>query len=149
MSETLPPGWTQSVSRKTGKTYYYNTITGESQWERPDSEDRVRCSHLLVKHAGSRNPSSWKEAKITRSKDEARETLLKLRERIASGEISFADLAKTESDCGSAKTGGDLGWFGKDEMQKPFEVATYALAVGELSDIVDTDSGLHIIYRTG
>ena len=46
MSETLSPGWTQSVSRKTGKTYYYNTITGESQWERPDSEDRV-CEKVM------------------------------------------------------------------------------------------------------
>ena len=48
----------------------------------------------------------------------------------------------------SAKQGGDLGQFGRGQMQKPFEDATYALAVGALSGIVDTESGVHIILRT-
>ena len=42
-----------------------------------------------------------------------------------------------------------VGRFGRGQMQKPFEEATYALKVGELSDVVDTDSGVHIILRTG
>lgn len=52
------------------------------------------------------------------------------------------------SDCSSAKRGGDLGLFGRGAMQKPFEDAAFALKVGELSQIVDTDSGVHIIMRT-
>lgn len=70
-----------------------------------------------------------------------------LRHKIISGESTFADLASTESDCSSAKKGGDLGFFSRGQMQKPFEDASFALQVGEISDIVETDSGVHIIQR--
>lgn len=60
----------------------------------------------------------------------------------------MAELAKTYSDCSSAKRGGDLGLFGRNCMQKPFEDAAFNLKVGEMSDIVETDSGLHLILRT-
>lgn len=61
----------------------------------------------------------------------------------------FAALAYHRSDCGSFQNGGDLGEFGPGEMQAPFEAATKALKPGQLSGMVETDSGLHIIYRTG
>ena len=70
------------------------------------------------------------------------------REQIVKGEAKFEDLASQYSDCSSAKRGGDLGPFGRGQMQKPFEEATYALEVGELSEPVITDSGVHIIKRT-
>jgi len=107
---------------------------------------------LQVKHSGSRRPASWKDpqgAVITkRSKEQAIALLQDFRKQIVEGKVQFADLAKRESDCGSAQNGGDLGEFGRGEMQAPFENATYALKVGELSDIIDTDSGVHIILRT-
>lgn len=110
--------------------------------------DQVQASHLLVKHNKSRNPTSWRSPKITRTKDEAREILEGYRAQIVSGEAKFADLATQYSDCSSAKRGGDLGPFGRGMMQQAFEDATFALKVGELSGIVDSDSGLHIILRT-
>lgn len=58
------------------------------------------------------------------------------------------DLAQKYSDCSSAKRGGDLGPFQRGTMQKPFEEAAFALKVGEMSQTVDTDSGVHIILRT-
>lgn len=61
----------------------------------------------------------------------------------------FAQLAKEHSDCSSHDKGGDLGWFKRGQMQRPFEDATYSLRVGEMSDIITTDSGVHIILRTG
>ena len=75
------------MSHATGMTYYLNIYTKESQWDVPTEPakpaagsgsggpDRVQCSHLLVKHAGSRRPSSWRQEKITISKEEAIETL--------------------------------------------------------------------------
>lgn len=52
------------------------------------------------------------------------------------------------SDCSSAHKGGDLGFFGRGQMQKPFEDATFALPVGGLSGVIQTDSGTHVILRT-
>lgn len=61
----------------------------------------------------------------------------------------FEELAKKESqDPGSASAGGDLGYFGPGAMVKSFEDATYALAVGQISDVVRTDFGFHIIELT-
>ncbi|KAF8572102.1 hypothetical protein P879_00274, partial [Paragonimus westermani] len=98
---TLVARWKRCFGRTLfpGKTYYVNTETQETQWEFPDhpasSSDRVRCLHLLVKHSGSRRPSSWKEKTITRSRDEALDIINGYKKRIEMGEISFEDLART------------------------------------------------------
>ncbi|KAG0037575.1 hypothetical protein BGZ83_003372, partial [Gryganskiella cystojenkinii] len=110
---------------------------------------RVRVSHLLVKHTESRRPSSWREATITRTKDEALKRLEEFQARIKASETSLADLAATESDCSSAKKSGDLGFFEHGQMQPQFEKASFALKVGEMSEPVWTDSGVHLILRTG
>lgn len=112
-------------------------------------EKKVRASHLLVKHKDSRRPSSWKEEHITRSQEEALRMIERYRSMIENGQVEFGVLASTESDCSSAKRGGDLGWFGKGEMQKAFEDATYGLQIGEMSMPVFSSSGIHIILRTG
>ncbi|XP_061687108.1 peptidyl-prolyl cis-trans isomerase NIMA-interacting 1 [Syngnathoides biaculeatus] len=153
--EPLPSGWEKRMSRNSGKVYYFNHITNASQWERPaggdghGEPDKVRCSHLLVKHNQSRRPSSWREQNITRSKDDALDLIQNYIERIKSEEEKFDKLASQFSDCSSAKNGGDLGLFGRGQMQKPFEDASFALKIGEMSGPVFTDSGVHIILRTG
>ena len=53
------------------------------------------------------------------------------------------------SDCDTAKHGGDLGWFAANYMQPEFEAAVLALEVDQLSGIVETASGVHLIQRTG
>ncbi|KAJ7317617.1 hypothetical protein JRQ81_003779 [Phrynocephalus forsythii] len=154
--EKLPAGWEKRMSRSSGRVYYFNHITNASQWERPTGNSKngqgeptkVRCSHLLVKHNQSRRPSSWREDKITRSKEEALELINGYIQKIKSGEEDFETLASQFSDCSSAKAGGDLGSFGRGQMQKPFEDASFALRTGEMSGPVFTDSGIHIILRT-
>lgn len=151
---SLPEGWVKKVSKSTGKEYYYNTSTNESQWEIPTDHSgsngsSVRASHLLVKHEDSRRPSSWKQEVISRSQAEALNIIKGFQERIIKGETTLGELARTESDCSSARKDGDLGFFSRGQMQKPFEEATYGLDIGEMSDPVYTDSGIHLILRTG
>jgi len=115
---------------------------------------KVRVRHLLVKHAQSRKPSSWREAEISRSLADAEELVREYQEQLQSvanqGEdvdAFFSSLASKYSDCSSAKRGGDLGEFGRGKMQPNFEAAAFALKPGSLSDLVYSDSGVHIIYR--
>ncbi|XP_009611087.1 peptidyl-prolyl cis-trans isomerase Pin1-like [Nicotiana tabacum] len=117
------------------------------------ASNQVRASHILIKHEGSRRKASWKDPEgrviCNTTRDAAVTQLKAFRDDIISGKSKFEDVASRFSDCSSAKRGGDLGPFGRGQMQKPFEDNTFALKVGEISDIIDTDSGVHIILRTG
>ena len=86
---------------------------------------KVHCAHILVK--------TEKEAK----------TIL---ERLKKGE-KFSKIAKEVSLCSSKKRGGDLGTFGRGQMVKEFEKAAFALGKGQISGIVKTKFGYHIIRR--
>ncbi|GKU99284.1 hypothetical protein SLEP1_g12152 [Rubroshorea leprosula] len=117
------------------------------------SSGQVKASHILIKHQGSRRKASWKDPEgrviSNTTKESAISQLKAVREDIVSGKTKFEEVASRYSDCSSAKRGGDLGPFGRGQMQKPFEEATYSLKVGEISDIIETDSGVHIILRSG
>lgn len=148
--EDLPRDWVVKISRNYGKKYYVNLKTGETKWEKPQnqSKDKIRACHLLVKHQNSRRPSSWREKVITRTKEEAVEELKKYIGYIEEGRNTIEELAETFSDCNSAKNRGDLGYFERNMMERPFEEAAFALKVGEMSPIIETASGVHIIKRT-
>ncbi|ODQ79740.1 hypothetical protein BABINDRAFT_61952 [Babjeviella inositovora NRRL Y-12698] len=165
MSTGLPSGWSIRTSRTHNQEYYYNDETKESSWEAPSGTDivqlkayllatyatppdKVRCNHLLIKYAGSRRPSSWKEENITRTREEAIKILRDWQAKLKRGEAkSLSEIAQTESDCSSHSQGGDLGAFGKGQMQPSFEKAAFKLNVGDISDIVESDSGFHLIER--
>lgn len=89
------------------------------------------------------------QANITRSKEEATEILRTYEQEINGSVEKFAALATEHSDCSSHTNGGDLGWFGRGQMQKPFEDAAYGLQPGQISDIISSDSGVHLVLRTG
>jgi NIMA-interacting peptidyl-prolyl cis-trans isomerase 1 len=126
---------------------------------KPYDGELVRCSHLLVKHGASRKPSSWRDehgSQITCTREAATDRVLQLRIQIVDGSRGdeaklrslFAQAAKAESDCSSARQGGDLGFFPRGQMQRPFEDAAFAAEVGELTGAIDTASGVHVILRT-
>ncbi|GMM29144.1 peptidylprolyl isomerase [Martiniozyma asiatica (nom. inval.)] len=161
----LPNGWTIQISKTHNQEYYLNRKSLESQWEPPAGTDqskldeylgkklhrpqKVRCRHLLVKHKDVRRPSSWKEENITRTKEDAIEKLKSYKDEIERGDATLEQLAIDNSDCSSHAKGGDLGLFGRGEMQPSFEKAAFALQVGEMSDVVESDSGVHLIERIG
>jgi len=90
--------------------------------------NKIKCSHILVK-----------------KQSEA----LAVQERLKQGE-KFGKLAKELSiDPGSAKRDGSLGYFGRGTMVKPFEEVAFKLQIGEVSDLVKSEFGYHIIKRLG
>ncbi len=103
--------------------------------------DQVTASHILVMHEGSPRSSE------TRTKEEALTLIEELKGKITDG-ADFAELAGESSDCPSGSSGGSLGAFGRGQMVKPFEEAAFALDAGETSDIVETEFGYHLIFRS-
>ncbi|OQV26029.1 putative Peptidyl-prolyl cis-trans isomerase NIMA-interacting 1 [Hypsibius exemplaris] len=132
MEEKLPVGWVKNISKSTGKPYYFHEATKESRWEAPSGtvemkKEQVKASHILAKHRDSRRPSSWREENITRTKEEALAIIQGFRKQILNNEATFGEIAQENSDCSSAKRDGDLGLFGRGQMQKPFEDVTFGM----------------------
>ena len=113
------------------RTYYKENLN------RLAGKEERRASHILI-NASKDAPADAR----TQAKAKAEELLAQVRK--APG--SFAEIAKKESqDPGSAPSGGDLGFFGRGAMVKPFEDAVFSMKKGEISDVVETDFGFHII----
>ena len=153
-ADGLPSGWyAKESSRHPGHVYFYHPETGKVQWKLPPPE-KLRCSHILLKHAGSRNPTARKggvgeKVKITRTLEEARDGIAAIIEELTQVGISqFGKIAEERSNCSSARSKGDLGTFGRGKMMPTFEEAAFALQVGEISDVVESPSGVHVILRT-
>ncbi len=87
--------------------------------------DKIRCAHILV---------------------EKMSVAQQVLDRLKAGE-SFSKLAAEYSIDGTRKRGGDLGFFGHGMMVRPFEEAAFKLNVGEISGLVKTEFGYHIIKR--
>jgi hypothetical protein len=110
----------------------------------PKEEERIGAAHILVAYGGARGAVPT----ITRTKDQARKRAEEALKKAKSG-TEFQVLAKQYSDDpGSGPRGGDLGMFSKATMVKPFADAAFALKPGEISGIVETDFGFHVIKRT-
>jgi peptidyl-prolyl cis-trans isomerase C len=100
----------------------------------------VQASHILL-----RVPPRASEAE----KEAARAKLADLRHKLVAGQLDFAEAAKKYSQCASAEKGGDLGFFPRKwAIDENIARAAFALKVGEISDVVQTDFGFHLIKVT-
>lgn len=99
------------------------------------------ASHILVAWAGT--PRS----KATRSRVEAQQLATKLASQAVARPGAFAALAREHSDCPSARRGGKLGFFPRGSMVPSFQKALEALKVGQVSTVVETGFGYHVIRR--
>lgn len=97
--------------------------------------ERMHARHILVKVDPDATPD--RKAAARRKAD-------RLLMRVKAGE-DFAQVARDSSDCPSAPKGGDLPEFGRGEMVAPFEAAAFQLQPGQISDVVETQFGYHII----
>ena len=88
---------------------------------------QVQASHILV---------------------DSKEKAQNIKNQIDNGK-DFETLAKEASECPSSEKGGDLGWFGKGKMAKPFERKAFNMDEGDISDPVKTQFGWHLIKKTG
>ena len=118
-----------NVSDEESKSFYDKN---PQLFEQPE---QVKASHILIKV----------EAEATDSqKAEARKKIEGVQQKLKNGE-DFATLAKTYSEGPSGPNGGDLGYFRRGQMVKPFEDAAFSLQINETSNIVETQFGYHLI----
>jgi peptidyl-prolyl cis-trans isomerase C len=103
--------------------------------EQFEQKEQIRTRHILIK---------VEQTADEKTKAEARKKLVDIQKKIMSGE-DFAEMAKQHSQGPSNVKGGDLGYFSKGQMVKPFETAAFKLAKDEVSDIVETRFGYHLI----
>jgi len=125
-----------NITEDDAKEYYSQN---PKQFEIPE---QVRASHILIKPDTSQPGIDPNQVKA-QAKAKAEDLLKQIKE---GGD--FAELAKVHSSCGSAANGGDLGFFSRGQMVAPFEKAAFELKPGQLSDIVETQYGYHIIKVT-
>ena len=129
-------GGTIAVTEADAKKYYDENI---KEFQVPE---QVRASHILISTKPTDPNADPNQVKV-QAKRKAEELL-----KMAKEGADFAALAKENSSCPSAAQGGDLGSFPRGQMVKPFEDAAFALKVGQISDLVETEFGYHIIKVT-
>ncbi len=106
------------------------------------SQKTVQASHILIAYEGASRSSA------TRTQEEALELIESIENELSANELTFEEAAGEYSDCPSSQVGGDLGPFSRNVMDPAFEEAAFSIEPGEMSEIVETPFGYHLILRT-
>jgi PPIC-type PPIASE domain len=132
------------IAAKPGASAEKTTTSAAVAAKPPEPQSEYGAKHLLVQYKGSARAAPT----ITRTQEEAKARAIEAMKK-ARGGAKFEDVVKEYSDePGAAQRGGDLGKFRKGAMVPEFQTAVEKLKVGEVSDIVTTQFGYHVIMRT-
>jgi len=126
-----------NITEEDAREHYFEN---QQRFEIPE---QVKASHILIKQPDTSDPNVEPALAEAAAKAKAEDLLKQIKDG-----ADFAELAKANSGCPSSERGGDLGFFSKGQMVPAFEEATSALEVGQVSDIVETRFGYHIIKVT-
>jgi parvulin-like peptidyl-prolyl isomerase len=155
--------WENFIKTKASDAVLANIFTTNKDWF---DGSQVRARHLLVSvpataDAPTRQAAQVKLANLQKeieadiakgmqTVDPRAESLIREQARVKIAIEAFGKVAERESDCPSKKNGGDLGWFPRiGSMVEPFAKAAFGLKLGEISPIVPTQFGYHLILATG
>lgn len=127
---------TEEVTEEEIEEFYNENL---DSFEEPE---QVEASHILISYQGA------SRSEEERTKEEARALAEEVIEQAQEEGADFAALAVEYSDGPTGPSGGELGFFGRDQMAAPFEEAAFALETGEISGVVETEFGFHVIRVT-
>ena len=125
-----------NVTEEDAKKHYDEN---PEQFETPE---QVRASHILIK-SDTADPNTDPNQVKAKARAEIQDLLKQVKEG-----ADFAEVAKANSACPSAARGGDLNFFPRGRMSAPFEKVAFELEIGQISDIVETSYGYHVIKVT-
>lgn len=115
----------------------------ERRTDPPTGPTKVSARHILISYAGAEHAI----AGVKRTEAEARTLADQIAKDAKAPGANWSELAKYTDEPGSKETGGDLGSFARGQMVPAFERVAFALAVGQVSDVVQTPFGFHVITR--
>lgn len=104
--------------------------------------EKVHTRHVLIRYQGAHNAGD-----VDRPQDAARQLAHQIHGMVTAPGADFEQIARDRSEDGSAERGGDVGTVGRGRLEPEYEEAAFALAPGQISDVVETRVGYHVIQR--
>jgi NIMA-interacting peptidyl-prolyl cis-trans isomerase 1 len=119
-------------------------IAGARRERRPNEPSRVAVKHVLVKHAFSKKA----DGAVRRTREEACLRALEARDKIRAGAEFGAVVREYSDEAGAASREGSIGAVERSDLVPPFADAAFELDLNQLSDVVESEFGFHVILRT-
>merc|ERR1711953_443913 len=127
-----------------------NTSTQGPPTKKFKADVEINLYHLLKKHAGSRDPKTWRRVSAQCTKGKAKLQVANLRKRVEaapSAKQAFAEIAREHSDSPSAQSGGDLGLVVRGTLEAELDDVAFNLGPGQLSEVIENFEGIHLFLR--